>query len=91
MRRVEQFLAGRGYVVRRNDPYAGGYVTRHYGKPAAAVHCLQIEIARRLYVRESSMEKTSGFTRVASDMSALAGALAAEADRLMSQPGSNSG
>ncbi|MBV8588789.1 MAG: N-formylglutamate amidohydrolase, partial [Acetobacteraceae bacterium] len=30
---VERALAGMGYVVRRNAPYAGGYVTRHYGRP----------------------------------------------------------
>jgi len=91
MRFVEQFFVGRGYVVRRNDPYAGGYVTRHYGNPAASVHCLQIEIARRLYVRESSMDKLPGFARVEADMSALAGGLAAEADRLMRGPGSQAG
>ena len=47
-------LSGFGYDVRRNDPYAGGYVTRHYGRPRDDVHALQIEVARRLYMDESS-------------------------------------
>ena len=30
---IEQKLTALGYIVRRNDPYAGGYITRHYGRP----------------------------------------------------------
>jgi len=82
-RHAEHFLSRRGYVVRRNDPYAGGYVTRQYGNPALGVHSLQIEIARRLYVTETSLEKHAGFERVAEDMSALVESLGSEADRLM--------
>ena len=44
---------GLGYTVRRNDPYAGGYITRHYGRPREGVHALQIEVARRLYMDET--------------------------------------
>ena len=80
---VERFLLQRGYVVRRNDPYAGGYVTRHYGRPAARVHALQIEIARGLYMREDSLDKAPGFARVAADMAGLATFLSERAERLM--------
>ena len=83
IRRVDQFFVSNRYVVRRNDPYAGGFVTRHYGKPAEGVHTLQIEIARRLYVTEASMEKNAGFHRIVADMSHLAAVLAAEAGPLM--------
>ena len=61
---VEQVLSGFGYDVRRNDPYAGGYVTRHYGRPRDRVHALQIEVARRLYMDESTLEKAPGFERL---------------------------
>ena len=61
---VEQVLTGFGYDVRRNDPYAGGYVTRHYGRPRDQVHALQIEVARRLYMNEVSLEKGAGFATV---------------------------
>ncbi len=54
---VEQRLRGQGYVVTRNAPYAGGYTTRHYGRPDAGVHALQIEINRALYMDETRIER----------------------------------
>ena len=76
MRTVDDFLRQRGYAVRRNDPYAGGYITRHYGKPGAHVHALQIEIARSLYMDEATLERRPGLARVQADMSGLASLLA---------------
>ncbi len=87
IRHVEHFLQRRGYVVRRNDPYAGGYVTRFYGRPAEGTHALQIEIARGLYMDEDSLRKLPGLSRISQDMTALAESLAAEARRLMAAPG----
>ena len=58
---VERILREFGYDVRRNDPYAGGYVTRHYGRPRHGVHALQIEVARRLYMDEATLERSAGF------------------------------
>jgi N-formylglutamate deformylase len=83
LRLVEHFLVRRGYVVRRNDPYAGGYITRHYGKPAEHLHALQIEIARRLYMEESTLAPQAGFRRVQTDMTDLARLLAEQALPLM--------
>jgi N-formylglutamate deformylase len=80
---AERFLKRLGYVVRRNDPYAGGFVTRHYGRPSGGVHALQIEIARSLYMSESSLERVAGFARVAADMDGLAAFFAARAGELM--------
>jgi N-formylglutamate deformylase len=82
MRQAEHFLTGCGYVVRRNDPYAGGYVTRHYGRPAMRVHALQVEIARRLYMNESTLEKNAGFARLSGDMARFAASMASVASRL---------
>src|SRR3546814_2942269 len=59
---VEQVLSAKGYVVVRNTPYAGGFVTRHYGKPQARVHCLQIEINRHIYMDESRIERSEEHT-----------------------------
>jgi len=56
-RSFESALTGLGYRVRRNDPYAGGYVTRHYGRPREGTHALQIEICRGLYMDESRIER----------------------------------
>ncbi len=80
---IERFLTRRGYIVRRNDPYAGGYVTRHYGNPAAQVHAVQIEIARGLYMSETTLKKGADFARVTADMTGLAEFLAGRAERLM--------
>ena len=76
MLQVEAFFRARDYVTRRNDPYAGGYVTRHYGRPRRGVQALQIEFARRLYMNEATLEKGSGFTRLADDAAALVPTLA---------------
>jgi N-formylglutamate amidohydrolase len=82
VRFVERRLTDLGYRVRRNDPYAGGYITRHYGAPRANVHALQIEIARDLYMDERRIEPGPAFAEVQRDMSSLIEALAAEGARL---------
>ena len=63
-RAVEAWLLSKGHVVRRNDPYAGGFITRHYGNPAHDVHVLQIEIARSLYMDEARLERRPDFALV---------------------------
>ena len=63
--------------MRRNDPYAGGYITRHYGRPREGVHALQIEIARELYMDESADRAAAGLRRsAAQDHAALIAGLA---------------
>lgn len=61
-------LRAMGYEVSRNKPYAGGFITEHYGRPAKGLHALQIEVNRGLYMDEESMEQTSGFRRLAEDI-----------------------
>lgn len=82
-RLVERSLAELGYVVRRNDPYAGGYVTRHYGRPRDGIHALQIEIARNLYMDEARIEKLPGFDAIRADLDRLMLHLAGEAPALL--------
>jgi N-formylglutamate amidohydrolase len=62
---VRQRLAGMGYDVQLNRPYAGGFITEHYGKPGSGVHALQIEINRALYLNEATLEKAAGFDALA--------------------------
>jgi N-formylglutamate deformylase len=81
---AEQFFSQRGYLTRRNDPYAGGYVTRHYGRPRGNVHALQIEIARGLYMDEMTLDKQPGFARVTEDAAAFVAALGTLAQELAS-------
>jgi N-formylglutamate deformylase len=80
---IERCLAGFGYAVRRNDPYAGGYITRHYGRPREGVHAVQIEIARPLYLDEARMLPGAGFDRVRSHMDVLVAMLVAQGQQLV--------
>ena len=73
---VEEILSGLGYRVRRNDPYAGGYVTRHYGRPREGTHALQVEIARALYMDETRIERAPGLAPLARDLTTLIDRLA---------------
>ncbi len=59
---IESSFAGRGYHVRRNDPYAGGFITRHYGHPCEGVQVLQLELARGLYMNERQFTRNAQFT-----------------------------
>ncbi|MDI1287524.1 MAG: N-formylglutamate amidohydrolase [Reyranella sp.] len=54
---AEHWLAKRGLRVLRNQPYAGGFTTQRYGRPALARHALQIEINRALYMDEARLER----------------------------------
>jgi N-formylglutamate deformylase len=81
-RRVEALLTGLGYSVRRNDPYAGGYITRHYGRPREGVHALQIEIARELYMDEVRIERLPGFAAMQQSVTRLITGLIDQSRRL---------
>ncbi len=65
---TDSFLRGLGYTVTRNDPFAGGFITRHYGRPAERRHALQIEINRRLYMDEERIARSPGFAALARDL-----------------------
>ncbi|WP_310618831.1 N-formylglutamate amidohydrolase [Flexibacterium corallicola] len=60
-----QFLQDKGFYVVRNTPYAGGFITDHYGKPSRGVHALQIEINRHLYMNEATKKVHDGFDDLA--------------------------
>jgi N-formylglutamate deformylase len=69
---VEKTLRALGYTVSRNKPYAGGFITEHYGNPAAGLHAIQLEINRALYMDERRYERSSTFDRLAADLETLA-------------------
>jgi len=76
-RAAVSFLSGLGYHVVRNKPYAGGFITEHYGRPGRGLHALQIEINRGLYVDEASLAKTPGFELLKADLAEFAGEMMA--------------
>ena len=61
---VEDRARTRGWSVRHDDPYAGGYTTQHYGRPVEGAHVVQIELARRLYLDEATLRRGPGFSAV---------------------------
>jgi len=74
---IETTLRDLGYAVSRNKPYAGGFITEHYGNPAAGVHAIQLEVNRALYMDERRYERSASFERLAADLASVADRLAA--------------
>lgn len=77
--RVEAYLQSCGFSVARNKPYAGGYITQHYARAAEGLHSLQLEINRDLYMHETEIVKSPGFSRVQKAMGGLVELLRASA------------
>ncbi len=73
---AEAVLKKMGYAVGRNDPYAGGFITRHYGVPKRGRHALQIEINRQLYMDETAIARASGFQTLRENLARLVAELA---------------
>jgi N-formylglutamate amidohydrolase len=74
--RVEETMSRLGYSIGRNKPYAGGFITEHYGNPASGLHAIQLELNRAVYMDERRREKGPRFAQVAADFAKLADALA---------------
>src|SRR4051794_34792556 len=75
---VDITLRRRGYSVVRNKPYAGGFITEHYGEPALGRHALQIEINRALYMDERSLAKKPRFETLRRDLEEVFSAVTQE-------------
>ena len=73
---IERTISGFGYIVSRNKPFAGGFTTRHYGRPRDGVHTVQIEINRALYMDEIQISRNANFDRIAAQMTDVIAALA---------------
>src|SRR5579864_2280410 len=73
---VEEIMGQLGYSVGRNKPYAGGFITEHYGNPASGLHTIQLELNRAIYMDERRRERGQRFAQVAADFITLADALA---------------
>jgi N-formylglutamate amidohydrolase len=74
--KVMALLKQQGYTVRMNKPYAGGFITEHYGKPEQNLHTLQIEINRDLYMNETTLEIHEGFQSLSDNLQRLFAELA---------------
>lgn len=72
---IESVFVAAGLRVARNSPFAGAYVTQHYGRPSRQQHVVQIELDRALYMNERTIRPSSDFAmfksvidRVVSDL-----------------------
>ena len=74
---IISILEGMGFSMAYNKPYAGGFITEHYGRPAAGCHALQIEVSRRLYADETRLAKKAEFIAVKQAITLFIGELAA--------------
>jgi N-formylglutamate amidohydrolase len=72
---IASVLSRLGYSVNRNKPYAGGFITEHYGQPARGLHAMQIEFNRNLYMEERTLVKSARFARLQADLATLMTAL----------------
>lgn len=61
----DELARERGWSVAHDDPYRGGYSTAHYGRPSEAIHAVQVEISRRLYMVEPTLQKKDNDFEVA--------------------------
>jgi N-formylglutamate amidohydrolase len=73
---VEHTMSRLGYSVGRNKPYAGGFITEHYGNPASGLHTVQLELNRAVYMDERRRSRGARFAQVVSDFQLLAETLA---------------
>lgn len=52
---IEAAFASAGLRVARNMPFAGAFITQHYGRPSRQQHAIQVEIDRGLYMNERTL------------------------------------
>lgn len=63
-RHVCDVLRGFGYQVEYNHPYKGVELVRRYGDPARQRHSIQVEVNRKLYMDEDTLEPNAGFVQL---------------------------
>jgi N-formylglutamate deformylase len=74
---VADVVRGMGYSVAINDPYKGVEIVRRHGRPAARRHSLQIELNRRLYMDEGTLEPNARYPDLEADLERLIAAVSA--------------
>jgi N-formylglutamate deformylase len=70
-RRICEHLESLGYQVSYNHPYKGVELVRRHGDPARHRHSVQVEVNRRLYMDEKTLELNAGFDKLKADLRKL--------------------
>jgi N-formylglutamate amidohydrolase len=79
-------LKALGYDVVRNKPYAGGFITEHYGRPHDNVHAIQIEISRALYADEAQFVPSANFQALRANLAQFVHGFAMDVVADMNRP-----
>jgi N-formylglutamate deformylase len=74
--RIEAAFADAGFVVTRNTPFAGAYITQAYGRPSRGQHAVQVEIDRSLYMNEALIRPNGDFDTVRAALQQVVGEVA---------------
>ena len=61
---VEAAFRDEGFEVLRNVPFAGAYISQHYGRPLQKQHCIQVEIDRSIYMDETTLVPSKAYEDV---------------------------
>ena len=69
--RLCELLQGLGYSVAYNHPYKGVELVRRHSDPAAQRHSIQVEVNRKLYMDERSLEMHEGAERLRRDLRSM--------------------
>jgi N-formylglutamate deformylase len=70
---VAERLRALGYTVALNDPYRGVELVSRYADPARGRHSIQLEINRRLYMNEETLERNATHAPLQRDIATLIG------------------
>ena len=80
-RRAQKILQDMGYRVTLNSPYKGREIVQRYGRTGQGAQALQIEINRKLYLEEATIEKNSRFNYLRNDLTSFYQSLATFIER----------
>lgn len=75
-----------GLSVAVNRPFAGGYITEAFGRPAEGWHALQLEIRRDLFLDEATYRLHRGAGQLGRALAGVVQALGMEALRRVGRP-----
>ena len=68
---LDDHIRALGFSLGWNNPYSGGFITRHYGASTGSGQSLQIEINRALYMRHPHQLDKNGAARVTALLTAI--------------------
>ncbi|MDP3803196.1 N-formylglutamate amidohydrolase [Brevundimonas sp.] len=74
-RRLRRAFEALGWRVALNQPYAGGWTTQTWGRPAEGFHAVQVELNRALYFDEAARAPGPGWPRTESGVARVISAL----------------